>query len=71
MKIKIDLIYDSKLKSNVIGREIRTKTRFLTQDISWIDPIAWRIKDFHFVNLQTMVGIQESISPYSLNEISL
>ena len=37
-----------KLKSNVIGRKIRSKTRFLTQDSARIDPISFRIKGFSF-----------------------
>ena len=37
-----------KLKSNVIGRKIRTKTRFLTQDNAQIDPIFGRIKGYSY-----------------------
>ena len=47
-KIEINLIYDSKLKSNVIGRQIMRKTQTLTQDSARIDPIAHRIKGFSF-----------------------
>ena len=40
MKIKINLIYDSKLKSNVRGRYIRMKKHNLTQNSSQNDPIS-------------------------------
>ena len=45
---KIYIIYDSKLKANVIGREIRRKTQILTQDSSQNDPIDRWIKGFSF-----------------------
>ena len=44
IKIKIHLIYELKLKSCVIGRDIRRKTQILTEDSAWIDPIACQIK---------------------------
>ena len=47
------------------------KTWFLTQDSARIDPIPHWIKGLSFANSKMIVGIQESISPYSLNEISL
>ena len=47
------------------------KTRFLTQDSARIDPIPCWIKGFSFMNSKTIVGVQELISPYSLNEILL
>ena len=37
-----------KLKYNVIGRKIKTKTRFLNQDSARIDPISFRIKGYSF-----------------------
>ena len=48
IKTKIQQIYYSKLKSNVIGREIRKKTQILTRDNTRIDPIDPRIKGFSF-----------------------
>ena len=51
-KPKIDLIYNSKLKSNVIGRKIRTKTRFVTQDSARIDLIVRRSKGFSFCEFE-------------------
>ena len=48
IKIKIDWIYDSKIKSNDIGRKIVMKTQCLTQDSAQIDPIARRIRGFSF-----------------------
>ena len=47
------------------------KTWFLTQDSARIDPIPCWIKGFSFATSKTIVGIQESISPDSLNEIPL
>ena len=47
------------------------KTRFLTQDSARIDKISRQNKAILFLNSKTIVGIQESISPYSLNKISL
>ena len=58
------------MKSNVIRRKIRTTTRFLTQDSAQIDLIPCQIKGFSFPNSKTIVGIQELISSYSLNEIT-
>ena len=71
IKIEIDLIYDLKLKSNVIGIKIRTKTWFLTQDRLELIQFLAESKAFYSANSKPIVGIQESISPYSLNEISL
>ena len=48
IKIKINLIYYLKLKSNVVGRQIRRKTQILTRDSVRIDLIALRIKGFSF-----------------------
>ena len=44
---KIQLIYYSKLKYNIIGRKISKKTRNLTQNRARNDPIHWRVKAFH------------------------
>ena len=48
IKSKIWLIYNSKLKSNDIGREIKRKTRILTQDSAQIDLIVQRTKGYSF-----------------------
>ena len=48
-----------------------TKTQILTQDSPRIDPIPHWIKGFSIVNSKMIVGVQELISSYSLNEISL
>ena len=45
---KIRLIYNLKLKYDVIRRKIKRKTRFLTQDSARNDPIDFRIKGFSF-----------------------
>ena len=63
IEIEIDLIYDSKLKYNVIRRKIRTKNQFLTQDSALIELILCQVKGFSFANSKTIVGVQESISP--------
>ena len=44
---KIKLVYESKLKSNVIGQRIRMKTHNPTQNCSQNDLINHLIKDFH------------------------
>ena len=49
---KIRLIYDSKLKSNVIGGEIRGKTCNLTENHARNDRIDYRIKGFSFRNFK-------------------
>ena len=64
IEIEIEKIYDLKLKSNVIRRKIRTKTQFLTQDSARMDPIPHWIKDSLFMNLKTIIGIQNSILPF-------
>ena len=71
IEIEIDLIYDSKLKFNIIKRKIRTRTKIQTQDNSRIDPIPCRIKGFSFTNLKTIVGVQQSISSSSLRNLTL
>ena len=52
IRIKINLIYDLKLKYNVIGREIRRKTQIVTRDSAQIDPIACHIKSFSFCEFE-------------------
>ena len=61
IKSEIRLIYDYKLKYNIIGRDIRRKTRVLTQNSARNDPIDFAIWKSSF-------GVQEVISPYSLHE---
>ena len=46
--IEIDLIYNLKLNSNIIGRKIRIKTQFLTKDSAQIHPISHKIICFSF-----------------------
>ena len=64
LKSKFRLIYDSKLKFNLIGREIRRETRILTQDSTRNDPINRRIKGFSFRNFKD--DRQHSRSEFSL-----
>ena len=52
IKSKIRLIYDLKLKSNIIGRRIRTKTQIQTQDRARNDPIDHLIKGFSFCDFE-------------------
>ena len=52
IKSTINLFYDSKLKSDVIRRDIRRKTLILTQDSARNDPIDHRIKSFSFHNFE-------------------
>ena len=58
---KFKLIYASKLKSNVIGQNIRMKTCNLTLNHAQDDPINCQIKAFH----------SAMNSSLSLNEISI
>ena len=64
IKYKIQLIYDSKLKYDVIGRKIREKDEYKTALIAGS-------KAFYSANSKMIVDIQEAISPYSLNKVSL
>ena len=52
IKYKINIIYDSKMKSDIIGRKIRRKTWILTRDRAWNDPIDHQIKGFSFRNFK-------------------
>ena len=49
---KINQIYDSKMKFDIIGREIRSKTRILTLDSTQNDPTYRRIKSFSFCDFK-------------------
>ena len=55
IKSKINLIYDSKMKYNVIGRKIRMKTRILTWDSARNDPIDRQIKGFSFFDFKDKI----------------
>ena len=48
IKSKIRLIYYLKLKSDIIGRKIRRKTKILIWDSAQIDPTDGWIKSFSF-----------------------
>ena len=50
------------------GQKIKMKTRNLTQSRTRNDPINHRIHGFSFRNVEDKDGIQDVISPYSLNE---
>ena len=52
IKSKIRLIYDLKLKYDVIEREIRRKTRLLTQNRAQNDPIDHQIKGSLFYDFE-------------------
>ena len=52
IKSKLNLIYNSKLKSDFIGRDTSSKTRILTQDSTRNDPMDHRIKGFLFCNFE-------------------
>ena len=58
------MIYDLKLKSDVIGREVRRKTQILNQDNTQNDPIDRRIIGFSFWNFED--NRQHSRSDFSL-----
>ena len=66
--MKLNLIYDSKLKSNAKWRKIKMKTRNLTQSRTRNDPINHRIHGFWFRNFEDNNRIQDVISPYSLDQ---
>ena len=67
IKIKINLIYYSKLTSNVVGREIRKKTQILIRDNVRIDPIALRIKGFSKSNFRHS---SSDFSPFSQQNLT-
>ena len=68
IKLKLNLIYDSKLKSNAKWRKIKMKTCNLTRSRARNDPINRRIHDFSFRDFEDKDDIQDVISPYSLDQ---
>ena len=63
--MKLNLIYDSKLKSNAKWRKIKMKTRNLTQSSA---PINRQIYCYSFRDFEDEDDIQDVISPYSLGQ---
>ena len=55
IKSKIKLTYNSKLKSNVIGRDNRRKTHNLTQSLTQNDPINHQIQGFSVHDFENKV----------------
>ena len=68
IKLKLNLIYDSKCKSNAKWRKIKIKTHNLTQSRARNDPINRRIHGFLFRDFEDKDGIQDVISPNSLDQ---
>ena len=68
IKTKIKLFYDSKYKSNGKVRQIRMKTRNLTQSHTRNDPINYRFKAFYSTILKMKFGIQDVIPFDSFNQ---
>ena len=64
IKSKIWLIYDSKLKFDVIGRDIRRKTQILTWNSTRNDPINHMLKGSSFRNFED--EFRHSRSDFSL-----
>ena len=69
MKLKLDLIYDSKCKINTKWWKIKMKTRNLTQSSLQNDPINRRMHGFSFRIFEDEVEVQDVISPRSLDQI--
>ena len=69
IKLKLNLIYNSKCKSNAKWQKIKMKTRNLTQSRARNDPINRRIHGYSFRNFKDEDGIQDVISSYSLDQI--
>ena len=69
IKLKLNLIYDSKNKSNAKWWKIKMKTGNLTQSHAQNDPINRRIHGFSFRDFKNEDGIQDVISPHSFNQI--
>ena len=67
--LKINLIYDLKLKFNDIRRTIRRKASNLTQNFEQNDPINDQIKAFNFAFGKTKIQSSSSEVFSSLNEM--
>ena len=65
------LIYDSTFKLNDTRIEIWRKTHKLNRCHAQMIQLISGSRAFHFVILKMKFGIQEVISPYSLNKILL
>ena len=60
-----------KLKPNVIGENIMKKTRNLTQNHTWTDPIDRRIKEFSFLHFEDEFRHSRDDSPqFSLKNLT-
>ena len=70
IKIKIDKIYDLKLKFNGIERNIRMKSQFLTKRSLELIHFLAGSKAIYSANSKTIIVIQESISHYYPKNIS-
>ena len=68
IKLKLNLIYDSKCKSNTKWWTIKMKTRNLTQSCAQNDPINRRIHGFLFRDFEDKDGVQDVISHYSRDQ---
>ena len=71
LKPKLNLIYDSKLKSNAKWQKIKIKTHNLTQSRAQNDPINCRMHGYSFRDFEDKDDIQDVISPYSLDQFSI
>ena len=68
LKLKLNLIYYSKCKSNAKWQKIKMKTRNLTQSSLKNDPINRRMLGYSFRDFEDEDGVQDVISPSSLNQ---
>ena len=68
IKLKVNLIYDSKCKINTKWWNIKMKTRNLTQSSFRNDPIYCRMHGFLFRIFEDEIEVQDVISLKSLDQ---
>ena len=68
IKLKLNLIYNSKFKINAKWWKIKMKTNNLTQISLWNDPINRRMQGFSFRIFEDKSGVQDLISSNSFDQ---
>ena len=68
IKLKLNLIYDSKCKINTKWWKIKMKTRNLTQNSLQNDPINRRMHGFSFRVFKNEIEVQDVISSKFLDQ---
>ena len=71
IKLKLNLIYDSKCKINTKWWNIKIKTHNLTQISLWNDTINRRMHGFSFRIFEDEIEVQDVISPLSWDQIPI